>query len=689
MESEKKRPQVSARIIKASEKPVVKAEGPTQLDSAQEGSASQFVSPMYPMLGLKRLVQESNILPQCIAAYRNNIVGFGIGLRYTVDEGDETAEMKAEWDRAQEIIDLLNLDRDTKEVFESVIEARETYGIAYLEVMRNPAGEVNQIDFIHDTPSISKTYPLDPPVMVEYNYKGQKTIQRPRRFCKYKQQVGGRTIYFKEFGDPRMMDNRSGEYVGTGEEDQGNEPSNPDETGSTLEVQYQANEIIDFPIGTEIYGEVRWMGQMLGVDGARRAESLNNSYFSKGRHTPLMIMVQGGTLTDDSFMKLQEYMNEIQGEKGQHAFLVLEMENTDNQAGFEQGKTPQIEVKDLASILQKDELFQDYIENGRKRVQSAFRLPDLYTGYTTDFNRATAQTAMEVTEEQVFQPERKSLAWVINNRLLNEYGFKYVEAYFLSPDISNPDDLFKILSITERAGGLTPNKAKTILGNALGEKTENFEGEWADTPIAAKDLIASMNPQESGLPMADILSQLTGQIQKAEAHNDDAVVAVMKEVKAYLKEIQKQVLPGSAADGIIAKEVVDANGNVHGDDGKFQGKEGSSLSPTGANTFEVQGFRSAQMLNNHWKDHKAEYADDERVNSKEDYLKVALNLLQSPVGGSIVGHIDGHGNVIRYDKDTNDFAKGNPKRGVTTMYKAPLSYYENQLKGDLDHGGQA
>ena len=132
-------------------------------------------------------------------------------------------------------------------------------------------------------------------------------------------------------------------------------------------------------------------------------------------------------------------------------------------------KQPDIELKSLADILQHDELFQDYLDNNRKKVQSAFRLPDLYVGYTTDFNRATAQTAMEVTEKQVFQPERQSLAWIINNKLLNEYGFKHVEVYFREPDITNPDDLFKILTLVNNAGGLTPNKAKEI-GIRLWEK---------------------------------------------------------------------------------------------------------------------------------------------------------------------------------------------------------------------------
>ena len=138
------------------------------------------------------------------------------------------------------------------------------------------------------------------------------------------------------------------------------------------------------------------MGQVLTVDGNRRAEVLNNAYFRKGRHTPLMILVKGGTLSDDAFTKLQTYMNEIEGEKGQHSFLILETENNETGAAFQDQKQPEVEIKDLASILQKDELFQEYQENGRKKTQSAFLLPDLYVGYTTDFNRATAQTAMEV-----------------------------------------------------------------------------------------------------------------------------------------------------------------------------------------------------------------------------------------------------------------------------------------------------
>ncbi len=516
MSGKKKSGEVGVRVIKGrSYTPITKSLSPEQVDRQESLTGVEWLEPPISMDGLRTLVQHSTILPQCTRAYRNNIPGFGIGIRYKEDV-EETEEMQAEFTRMEELLELLNMDQDTKEVFEDVIEAREIYGIAYLEVIRNLGGEVSQIEFVRDTATMRKTKPLEPYQEAVFFYKG-RTETRQKKYRKYRQQSNGQTVYFKEFGDKRIMDKRTGDYV------------------DKLDLEYQANEIIEFPIGTMPYGEVRWIGQVLSVDGSQKAERLNNNYFENGRHTPLMIMVQGGTLTDESFTKLQGYMDDIKGESGQHAFIILETEAADNTAGFEESK-PTIEVKDLASILQKDELFQGYIDNNRRKAQSAFLLPDLYVGYTTDFNRATAQTAMEVTEKQVFQPERKSLEWVINNKLLNEYGFQHVEAYFLAPDMSNPDDLAKILTICNAAGGLTPNKAKQVALEAMGEVSEDYPDDWGDIPLAIQNQqtqAQAMTTNPFGLAMASL-------IQKAEVNHDDDIIPVLKEIRKLLRDFPQR-----------------------------------------------------------------------------------------------------------------------------------------------------
>lgn len=510
MSEDKKHNSVSVHVIK--DRNIAKSLIPEQIDREDAINSGDWLTPPVDQNGLRVMVSQSTILPQCARAYRNNIPGFGIGVRYKEDT-EETPEMSAEFTRMEELLELLNLDQDTKEVFEDIIEAREIYGIAYLEVIRNVGGEVSQIEFVRDTPSMRMTKPLEPYQTAQFFYKG-RIETRQKKYKKYRQQSNGRTVYFKEFGDKRIMDKRTGAYV------------------DTLDIEYQANEIIEFAIGTLPYGEVRWIGQVLSVDGARKAEFLNNNYFENGRHTPLMIMVKNGTLSQESFEKLQNYMDGIKGAAGQHAFIVLETEAADNTAQFEENKID-IEVKDLASILQKDELFQGYIDNNRRKVQSAFLLPDLYVGYTTDFNRATAQTAMEVTEKQVFQPERKSLEWVINNKLLNEYGFQHVEAYFLTPDISNPDDLAKILTICNAAGGLTPNKAKEIALSALGEVSEDFPEEWGETPLAVQNSQRASSMGAFSVLMSDV-------IQKAKDNHDDEIVPVLKEIRSYLRKLERE-----------------------------------------------------------------------------------------------------------------------------------------------------
>lgn len=135
----------------------------------------------------------------------------------------------------------------------------------------------------------------------------------------------------------------------------------------------------------------------------------------------------------------------------------------------------------------------------------------------------------------------------------------------------------------------------------------------------------------------------------------------------------------------------------HGKDGRFASNGNSKseyinnvkLSPDGENHFTVRGFRSIQKLNNHWKDHGNEYEMD-GITTKKAYLKRALTLVESKTGGNILGHVDGKGNVIRFDKEKNDYVKGNPTRGITTMFKPSegKAYYEMNMKEDMQHGGR-
>lgn len=121
-------------------------------------------------------------------------------------------------------------------------------------------------------------------------------------------------------------------------------------------------------------------------------------------------------------------------------------------------------------------------------------------------------------------------------------------------------------------------------------------------------------------------------------------------------------------------------------EGEETGTLQSSQSPpevsgTGANHFE-KGF-SPYNLDAHWSgphSHAKEYPEW----TKEEYSQRALELIQSPVGGTIDGYKNGRGQVVRYDRATNDYVAGIPGQGIATMFKpsAGEKYFDRLKERD-------
>ena len=170
--------------------------------------------------------------------------------------------------------------------------------------------------------------------------------------------------------------------------------------------------------------------------------------------------------------------------------------------------------------------------------------------------------------------------------------------------------------------------------------------------------------------------------------------------RQVLDEFDPEALSQEPKDDILEQRSRDYKRD---DKGRFAGgggggkKSGVSASfqtsPCGANVFKVRSFRNKQALNNHWQNgrtHSSEYEAD-GIRTKSAYEARALALCESAVGGDILGHADKNGFVVRYDRKTNDFAKGHPLKGVLTMFKPEQgeNYYKRQRKEDLEHGGKA
>lgn len=519
-----------AVLIKAtnSATDVFKAEGATaiQEDPYREMyGAEGIIEPDYPLEELLKMVEYSTILQQCVETYKRNIPGFGAEIIYTVDE-EETPEMIKQYEQMKEILEFFNFDRSFEDVWGEAIEDREKCGNGYIEIIRDgrglPAGGEN-VD-----PTYVRTTTLQDPIPVTYTRltkDGRKIeYKRQKRFRKYVQMIGHKKVWFKQFGDPRFMNYETGEYT---------DKHNGDK---------EANELIHLKIGDGPYGVPRWIGQLIHMYGARKAEELNYNYFDNGRHTPAAVVVSNGILTDESLTQLQEYANSVQGVDNAHKFLILEAE------GIEDGILPgedrqgvKVDIKPLAEILQHDALFLEYDEKSREKVQSSFRLPDIYVGRSKDFNRATADTARQVTEEQVFAPERGSLEFIINNMLFKEYELNLVKVRFKSPEISNAEDQAVLLQVLKDIGTVAPNDTRDLLGKIVGKDLDPFDEELANVPLALQQQIQSARQHEQNLQSQAQAEQQAQEVEKElvkSAHYKDEFIGTVKSVRQYLEDLK-------------------------------------------------------------------------------------------------------------------------------------------------------
>jgi PBSX family phage portal protein len=493
---------------------VVKAEAPTSTskqiyDDPFKGQYSgEIIAPPYNLTELKLIGEYSTILQQCIEAYKTNIFGFGFQPQYRFDYNAESTtddlrkKADEEWTRLEEFVRYLNYDEEAETLLGFALDDREKMGNGYVEILRDALHRPAGMEYVDG--QYMRVCKRSVPEEVEYKILENgnlKTIKRWRTFRKYVQEVSGQKVWFKEYGDPRIMNSTNGKY----------DESTPE--------NLQATELIHFKIGSGTYGIPRWIGHIVNVYGTRKAEELNFLYFKQGRHTPAAIIVENGMLSDDSVTQLQEYMSGIEGVDNAHKFLLLEAEGLQQETyeGDEKVTPVKVQIKSLTEILQQDALFLEYDTKSRDKLRSAFRLPPLYTGESQDYNKATADTARKITEEQVFQPERKNITGKLNTLFLNDLEIFSVILSLKGPNFVDPMEVAKALTPLINAGATAPNDLRDLLGKILGKELEMF-------------------PEEYNLPM--LMKLKNGKMQNLQKSSNSDLVSVLKDLRDVIEEMQ-------------------------------------------------------------------------------------------------------------------------------------------------------
>jgi PBSX family phage portal protein len=505
-----------------------------------------IIEPSYNFYSLLRLPYESNMLMQCIQAYVVNIDGHGYRLEYIGPKGKETSkEAESEKTVLENLLDFPNDDYSLQSLRDRVRFDYETFGNAYVEVGRDNKGRVTMFSHIPaHTMRVTRRDSRFTPCKTQLPRDGgMETVNTRKRFRRLVQRVGVRKVWFKEFGDPRTIDPNTGLE------------------NTALSLEEGATEVIHISQYNPIapYGLPRWLNQLPSVLGSRQAELTNLDFFKDNAIPAMALMVSGGMVTQSTLQDIEDMFYQARGRSSMHRLLVIEAAGDDSMAN-EEGivPVPKIDLKPLQGERQTDALFLHYDASCADKVRSSFRLPKLFVGLTDNFNYATAKTAYEVTESQVFAPERNEFDDLVNKKVLGGYNPKYWAFRSNPPRLTDSSEILNAIKTFDAAGAMTPNVTIGLANEMFDLDIPHVTEVWGDYPMqiiqnAARAGIVGTTITSMSVPEGQPIPE---EILALESKNPQTLAA---------SGLAPNVMPATVATNLLNPPSIDPN-NLAADD---------------------------------------------------------------------------------------------------------------------------
>jgi PBSX family phage portal protein len=452
------------------------------------------IAPPFNLTSLLRMTSENSVLKQCIEAMVTNISGHGYRLEYVGPENENTtdaavseaAAIKAFMRHPNEEYSMLELRKRVRWDMEAV-------GNGYIEMARDRKGRVSALWHVPAHLVRITEHDKEPTkVAVELpRFDGPDRRNIKKHFRRYVQIKGAKKVYFKEYGDPRNIDPR------TGKED------------AALAYEDTATEILHISHyhAGNVYGLPRWINNVVAIQGAKQAELTNLDFFNENAVPAMMVMVSGGLITQATLDSIEGHFTAIKGRQAMNRVMFIEAYG-DAEAKDEKGNIPppRLEVKTLDDSRPSDGLFLDYDQRQTDKVRGSFRLPPIFTGQSQEYTRATASTSYDVAEGQVFGPDRVTEDDMINDKILGGYGLSFWRVKSNPPKITDPSNIVKAMEAFETVGAMTPNIAIGMANSLFDLDIEDVQYEWGNYPfsvikdMAAKGMVAGFEAVLSSIP---------------------------------------------------------------------------------------------------------------------------------------------------------------------------------------------
>lgn len=464
---------LKATVISVSPKDIRKSRSASIEDDDLDvlGLQGRVIEPPLSLTDLAVLQEFSTELRQTTDAIAIGIDGFGGRLlqRKMTDEYKEKykVEIQEERDFLDNLLDYPNPTESFVKLRKETTREKELTGNAYWELVPT-FGNTKRYSCINRVNSatvrITKTDRTLTRMGLNFIKKdfnvGTKYFQK--RFRRFVQIINRKKVYFKEFGDPRIIDRRTGDVA-----------------DENLDRRFWATELFHHKIDSRRrtpYGMPRFTGNIISIKGSRQADETNIITLMNNNIPSFAVLANGGMLTQGSVDRIREFVDtQIKGSSNYSKWLILEGESSHD--SLSSPSSVKMEIVPLARNQHQDMLWQSYDENNAKKLRRNFRIAPILVGASENYDRATAQVSEGLTEKYVFNPEREEIDRDIN-KILFAQGIRFWTFKSNSPNVTNDEDLVRILTGAERSGALTPRISRMLLEDILNRELPTFD----DTP---------------------------------------------------------------------------------------------------------------------------------------------------------------------------------------------------------------
>jgi len=446
------RPRYQRELVGKVKPSLVIPEGQAQSRSIlSEQVGGEIETPPFDPGVLAAAIEQNTRLFRCVHIMATNITGLGWTFVPLEQFTESTPiKLKNQFDKEKELGTRL-LNRPNKlmtfnKLMRLVRMDQESTGNGYLEVTRTNDGDIAQLFHV---PS--------------------QTMEILKDGAGFRQERGSDVRFFKNFGDEVVYSSSS--FVSA------------EESSAEIPVDERATEIIHFAVPaprSSFYGIPRWISSATAVTGNALAALRNVNFFENDATPRIAILVSGGRLGAESIKMIEEFVRKKgKGVENFGRAMVLQMEPKKPSLS-DKSANVSVQIQPLTVGVTDDASFLEYRNRNDEEIRECFGIGREFFD-ATGINRASAVESRRITNDQVFEPERIEVEFVLNQTIFGEQGMNFKQACFKlkRPQATDPLDQARVFDVLSRVGAITPNEIRDVIDRPAFKD----EFEFANKPI--------------------------------------------------------------------------------------------------------------------------------------------------------------------------------------------------------------